>query len=444
MGDFQVTAGLGLLWGQGLRKDASLGGPVGGKLTPHRSSGEQGFVRGVGVSVGMPVGSGEARACLFAGRTPCAATIDSLDEVTSLAAGGAYQTTRELARRNAALFSCLGGRIEYRAPGTLRIGVSTVQSWLDHTIKFARPFELSGNGFRALGIDGSAAAGPARCAMEYAISQDGMGVAALVTMNAGKRCAVQLLIRHCQPAFHSPFALGGGFGEAVRNSNEVRLNIEMPLRSDSYIRAEFMQFRRAWRTTEGLFPTGGSEIAGEAGMHLARGLRIIIRSEERRIERGIQTTAGARPGTAIAHEARRRFHCTANFTRGAQWRFRGRIELLRFTDPANGSDEHGCMVAGDLRWEPARWINVVGRAMLFQSESYGSRLYVIESTLEGLSGLAMLSGTGRRWYFNVVCRPLPSWRISARYASTEHVISGRSKVREAQFEAQVDSQIDTP
>ncbi len=444
LGDFQATAGLGLLWGQGVRRDAFLNAPVSGSFIPHRSSGEQGFLRGAGVSLGIPAGSGEVRACLFAARTPCAASIDSLDEITSLAAGGAYRSARAVERRNAALFSCVGGRVEFRAPGTARIGVSAVQSWFDHAIKFDRPFELSGKGFGTLGIDGQAAAGLARCALEYAISQGGMGIAALVTMSVGKRCAAQLLVRYCQPGFHSPLALGGGFGEAVRNSSEVRWSLETPLPSDSYLQAEVLQFRRPWRSTGGLFPTGGREIAGEAGVHLAKGFRLTVRGEERWIEQGIRTAAGARPGTAIADEARRRIHCTANFTRGVQWRLRGRIEILRFTDPVTGADEHGWMAAGEVRWEPARWIAVAGRVTLFQSESYGSRLYAIETTLEGLSGLTLLSGTGRRWYCHVMCRPLPDWRISAHYASTERVVGGRSNSRDAQFAVQVDFQIDPP
>ena len=444
VGDFAATAGLGLIWGQSLRRDASIAGMMSGHLSPHRSSGAQGFVRGIGASVALPLGSCEARLHVLASRTPCAATVDNTDEITSLAAGGASNTSGTLQRENAGHFSSLGGRCEFFAPGNLRLGMTALRSWFDYAIRADRPFEMSGKDFGSIGIDGVVNAGPARCTIEYAVSSGGTGISASIDMSIGRGCATHILFRCCEPDFHSLLALGGGFGDATRNRNEVRWSLELAPSSDSYMQWDVVQFRKPWRSATEVFPVGGREISGEAGLRLAKGFQLTLRGEERRAEHAVKANEGGRPVTTIGSESRRRLQCTGNFTRGAHWHVRGRIELLKFLNPVTGLDENGWLASGDVRWEPARWLAISARMTIFQSDSYDSRLYAIESNVDGLSGSKFFTGTGRRWYGLVVCRPLPSLCVSVRYATTEHVTGARSPGVESQLTLQVDFQIDPP
>ena len=441
VGDFAATAGSGLIWGQALRRDASIVSLMSGYLSPHRSSGEQGFVRGIGASVALPIGSGEARLHVLVSRTPCSATVDNTDEITSLAAGGIFNTSSTLERKNAGHFSSLGGRLEFLAPGKLRLGMTALRSLFDHSIRADRPFEISGKDFGSIGVDGVVSTGPARCAMEYAVTPEGTGISASIDMSIGHGCATHILFRRCEPGFHSLLGLGGGFGDAIRNTNEVRWSMEVSPSSDSYLHWDVVQFRKPWRTALELFPIGGREIAGEAGLRLAKGFQLTLRGEERWAEHSVKTNEG---GRSVMNEPRRRFQCTGNFTRGAHWHVRGRIEILKFLNPVTGSDENGWLASGDVRWEPVRWLAISARVTIFQSDSYDSRLYAIESNVDGLGASKLLTGTGRRWYCLVVCRPLPSLRVSTRYASTEHVIGARSLGRESQLTLQVDFQIDPP
>ncbi len=444
VGDFAATAGMGLIWGQSLRRDASIAGMMSGYLSPHRSSGAQGFVRGIGVSVAFPVGSGEAKLHALASCTPCAATVDNADEITSLAAGGVSSTSSTLQREHAGHFSSLGGRLEFFAPGKLRLGMTALRSWFDHSIRADRPFELSGKDFGSMGIDGVVNAGPAQCAIEYAVTPEGTGISASIDMSIARGCATHILLRRCEPDFHSLLALGGGFGGATRNRNEVQWTLEVTPSGDSYVQWEVVQFRKPWRSATEVFPVGGREMSGEAGLRLAKGFQLTLRGEERWAEHAVKGNAGGRPVTNIVSEPRRRLQCTGNFTRGSRWHVRGRIELLKFLNPLTGADEHGWLAAGDVRWEPARWLAISARMTVFESDSYDTRLYAIESNVDGLAGSKLLTGTGRRWYCLVVCRPLPSLRVSARYASTEHFAGIRSLGVESQLTLQVDFQIDPP
>jgi hypothetical protein len=442
LGDVVAVAGSGLMWGQGLRRDASVAGTVSGHLSPHRSSGEEGFVRGIGATLALPVARGEARLHVLASYTPFPATLDDSGEITSLAAGGALNTTRTLERRNAVHLTSIGGRLEFLASGDLRMGMTAQRSWFDHSIRADRPFEIAGREFGSIGVDAVASAGPARCAVEYAVAGGEIGMAASVEMSLGRRCATHILFRHCEPGFHSLFALGGGFGDAIRNTNEARWSLDASPSGDLYLQCDVVQYRKPWRSATEPFPIGGREIAFEAGLRLAKGFQVNLRGEEKWNEHSTNTSDGLRPATSIATEPRRRLQCTGNFARSGYLRLRGRIDLLRFFNPSTGLEENGWLASGDVHWEPARWLAISARVTVFACDSYDSRLYAVESNVDGLSGSKLLTGTGRRWYCLLVCRPLSSLRFSARYASTERLLGARSGGGESQLILQVDFQVE--
>jgi hypothetical protein len=442
LGDFVALAGLGLMWGQGLRRDASVAGTVSGHLSPHRSSAEVGFVRGIGATLALPVARGEARLHVLASYTPCPATLDADGEITSLAAGGALNTTRTLERKNAAYLTSFGGRLEFLAPGNLRLGLTAQRSWFDHCIRADWPHEIAGRDFGSIGVDAVASAGPARCALEYAVAGGEIGMAASIEMNLGRRSATHILFRHCAPGFHSLFALGGGFGDATRNTNEVRWSLDASPSGDLDLQCDVVQYRKPWRSATEPFPVGGKEIAFEADLRPAKGFQVNLRGEERWNEHVMKAGDSLRPATSIATEPHRRLQCTGSFARGGYLRLRGRIDLLRFLNPATGSEENGWMASGDVHWEPARWLAISARMTVFACDSYESRLYAVESTVDGLSGSKLLTGTGRRWYWLLVCRPLPSLRFSARYASTDLLLGARSDGGESQLILQVDFEVD--
>jgi hypothetical protein len=442
-GDFSASAGAGLMWGQGMRLDGLLA-DRNASFSPHRSSGEQGFLRGIGFTAAVPIRSGELRAHLLVSRTSCSATLDSNNEITSLSATSTYRTGAQLGRRNAGELTSLGARVEILGTGNVRIGLTGAGHWFDHSIRGEGFSELDGRDFKAIGVDGAVTIGPVRCAGEYACAGRGSGYVATLAGSGGHDSEVQILLRHCAPDFHSPLALGGSYGDLVRNTNEVRWSVGLsPLRNLS-LRAEITQFRKLSRTATTPFPTGGREILVEGTLRWIPGFQVTFRGEERWTEHRLATPDGQREGIAIIAEPRRRIQCTGNLTRGSRWQMRGRFELVRFLNKETGTDESGWMVMGDIRWDPAPWLRVSLRMTLYKTDSYASRIYSIESTSEGLSGSTLLNGTGRRWYCLVISKPIANMRISARYVSTD-TMSGIHRTRtESQLTAQVDFQIAPP
>lgn len=443
IGDFTASGGPGLVWGQAMRMDALLADRNGG-FNPHRSSGEQGFLRGMGVSAALPVQYGELRVHAFASRASCAASLDTSGMITSLSSTTAFTTAGALRRRNAAHVAGAGMRVEFLGPGRLRLGITANHFSFDHDVRSDGPFDLSGRKFGIAGGDALVMIGQTRWVAEYAASPTGIGYVAGVAVGGSGGSTSQLVIRHCDPGFHSILALGGAFGDAVRNRTEVRWNLELTPFTGVSVHAELAQFRKLWPTATMPFSASGREVSGECSIRLAPGFLLNVKGEERWVEGDFQVAAGGREKTSIIAEPRRRIQCTGTLTRGSYLHLRGRFEVLRFSNAATGTDEHGWMVFGDLRWDPALWLRCALRMTLFQTDSYASRLYSIESNVEGLAGSVMFSGTGRRWSCLVMCRPFRSLQLSGRYV-TLATMGGNRRIREeSEVTLQLEMQVDAP
>jgi hypothetical protein len=444
LGDFLASGGLGLVLGEGLRANGEFAGSMSGTLLPHRSSSELGFLRGVGVSVALPWGEGEVRAHALGSRIACSAAVDSSGGITGVGTVVSFRTTNELARRNTAHVSCLGGRIEYLGTSGLRCGSSLLWGRFDRPIIADHPYELSGREFWSAGVDIGGQVGLARGDLELALARGETGVIAVLRIDASHRCSVKFSFRNCTPGFHSLLAIGGSNGEAARNTREVRWSVEVVPGHKSFLQAEIRQYRRSWRTGTELFPKSGQEVSGEAGVQLTRGVDLSMKAEEQITEQEIKRITTGRVCVGKVQGGLRRFRCTALFTRGERWLFRSRMEWARVLDPSVGSDQYGWMGSVELRWSPGTWLTLSGRAILFQTEAYDARVYAIESDVDGGVSSTILSGTGRRWYFMAVGHPFRSMRLAVRYASSAHLLGPRISNVDSRLSVQFDFQTDLP
>jgi hypothetical protein len=440
VGDFSVASGEGLMWGQGMRP-AGFHADRNANFSPHRSASEQGFLRGAGLTAAVDAGSGELRAHVLASRVACAAMLDSNDEVTSLSAVSTYNTESLLLKRNALHLSSLGARLEFLGAGNVRLGLTGMRHWFDHSLTEDGFGGLEDRDYRSIGADGAMSIGPIRCAVECAMAGPGTGYAATLSGTGGHGLEMQILLRRCTPDCHSLLAVGGSFGEQVRNTSEVRWMIGLSPFQRLSVRAEIAQFRKLGRTARIQFPTGGREILVESTLRWVPGFQLTLRGEERWTEHKIASADGPRSGFAFVDEPRRRIQCTGNLTRGSRWQLRGRFELVRFLNMETGADESGWLVMGDIRWEPCTRFQMCMRMTLFKTDSYASRMYVTEANAEGFSGATVLEWTGRRWYCLVSAKPLSMVRMWVRYATTDIMGGIRRKSTDSQLTAQIDFQI---
>jgi hypothetical protein len=441
VGDMVATAGLGLIWGQGVWRDSPFKGSFSGSLSPHRSSGELNYLRGIGMSVAFPLGPGELRAHVTASTTPCAASLDSSDEITSLSSGGAYRTPNSVRRKNAVHLRCIGGRVEFIGPSAMRCGASFAIGSFDHPIKADRLYEPSGSDFNAFGVDLAGNIGPIQGDAEFAASPQGVGAIVLLGFPFAHGCVTHFYIRNCAPGFHSPLTTGGALGEATRNSQELHWNLEVTPFKKMFLQVEIVHFRKPWRSASEVFPGSRSEFSIDAGMKVAPGCELAFRGEKRTIEQEGSLVVDGKTTVSIQESVRRRIRCICNLTRGERWHIRGGIEAVRFMTPAVGTDESGWLASGEIRWTPGRLLSLAARATFFQIESYDARIYAIESDVGGGASSTMLTGTGRKWSCQVVSRPLRNFRLALQYVSTTKMKGSHLAGSDSQIAGEIDFQL---
>ena len=444
LGDLVDAGGLGLVLGRPIRRWSTANGATPGDLTPHRTSGDQGFLRGGGMTLAVRAWNGEIRLHVIASRTPCAATVDSTDGISSLNTGSAYQTLRSLTRKDAATLTAFGGRIEFLGREKVRCGMSLMDARFDRALHGVGPYSLQGRRFSSLGFDGSYGGGSLRAAMECALTPGGGACAVQVNANAGRHASVNVHILAAGPGFHSILGEGGGYGESLRNTREMGCSMQASPAPGIDIRIDAVQYAKIWRTGIEPFPVNGRTCTCEICFRPAPGVELAAAGGETRTEHAHVVQWEARSGRPILTEVTRKIRCTAAFTRGSALQARFRSESAWFQNPVSGMGEHGSLLLGDLRWNPYRWLAVSGRLVLFQAASYGTRLYSIESPADGTTESVLLLGIGRRWGSGCSLRLHSTLELSFRYSSTTHFAGAGIAETEAQYSARIDIHCDPP
>ncbi len=82
----------------------------------------------------------------------------------------------------------------------------------------------------------------------------------------------------------------------------------------------------------------------------------------------------------------------------------------------NSKSENGLLAFGDLSIELFRNLRIKSRVIYFQTDSYDSRVYQLESDVSGVFTSTALYGKGWRWYGLLSYRVFNLFDLSLKYA----------------------------
>ena len=99
-------------------------------------------------------------------------------------------------------------------------------------------------------------------------------------------------------------------------------------------------------------------------------------------------------------------------------RLKTRIEYNHFFIKDANLKENGLLVYQDLRYVPQKNINLYGRIIFFQTDSFNSAVYEYENDLLGVMPNLAMYGKGIRWYVIVKYKPLQFLTLSTKYSET--------------------------
>ncbi len=425
VGDFRVSFGQGLLihsgfgYGKGAATTAIKRG--GHTLSPHRSSAEAGFLRGLGISLEL---GPKIELAAFASRKMRDGNLirhDSLGKViTSLGTSGLHRSLSEREDRKVASQFSTGFNFRIRS----RRGHLALNLLYDHLSLPLQPRPQPYNRFYFRGkkalntsVDYAWHAGPVHLFGELARSANG----ALALLNGlllglGRKVDLALLIRHYPPRYQSLWA--SPFGETGGGRNESGIYLGGEFRpADGWRLSYYVDFwKHPWLRYRVDAPSNGWG-AHIRITHIRKRKReayaeIRMEAKEENPPRDHETSR-----TLIRkHRWQARLHLQQNLGRGFSLRTRLDAGLVRHGSRGN---MYGMCFLQDLLYRPAGGIIAfTARLARYYTPDYALRFYHYENNIMGVFSIPAYYGNGLRWYLNLRFRPLKGLSLEARFAQT--------------------------
>jgi hypothetical protein len=445
VGDYGVEYAEGLVLGAGTRQ-ALAGGVLvsgstgGGGIVPHRSTAEEGFMRGVAASVSLPLMAGEFTAAAFLSRRKKSASFDDNGAITVFQADGLFRTASEVDRRENYTETVLGGRVAWAWPGGVDLGFTVCVSHLDRPVVAKDPTMFAGTKQQSVGADVMWRAGPLTIGAECARARD-LAVAVSAHLLFARGWEVGVHLRDYAEDFQNRF--GGGYGRGGETRNERGIRVVWNFLPEPWIRCSgsMEHYARPWRTAFDRMPSGGSLFRLLWSVKVHRRCDLDVLMSFNRLEHTVNLTDGAQRSVFPMGELRQeRFRATCILKVFQNLLIRGRGEYSRVTNQKSGLDERGILMSEEVRLVPSSALSIAARVTFFQSDGYDSRLYEYESDMEGVYSMPPLYGQGRRWMILLKYAPVRQFRLSAKYGATEIMRGARYGGADLAFGLQVDFQ----
>ncbi|MBK7497729.1 MAG: helix-hairpin-helix domain-containing protein [Ignavibacteriales bacterium] len=415
-GDYVLEYGQGLaLWSPyGFSKGADAVFPVKKKaryLRPYTSAAEYRFFRGAASRLSFDDFSFTA----FYSNNTFDATIDSITgEITSVGQSGFHRFESELNKKGSSKSKLIGGVLDYRFLGRMNVGVIYYNASFDNRFESTTLYDFSGNNFNYVSTYYELNFSKINFFGEA--SYDGTSVASIngIQFSANRDLIFTTSLRNYPRNYKNLY--GFGFSEkSGKINNELGiysgLKWKIPF---GVLNLYYDIFKFPYRTSENSLSSEGNELLVDfVSIPLPSfEVRLRYKYEDKEVTELIN----------IDEEIVRRLKQIARtdliYNISKDFRLKTRIEYNHFFIKDANLKENGLLVYQDLRYVPQKNINLYGRIIFFQTDSFNSAVYEYENDLLGVMPNLAMYGKGIRWYVIVKYKPLQFLTLSTKYSET--------------------------
>lgn len=421
LGDFVVEAGQGLvLWRTtGTTKGSEVIASVTKNprgLQAYASSDENGFFRGGAfqASIENIVVTG------FVSRKSINANLNEQGFISSFDASGLSRTRTEIESKSSSGERLAGFNVEARVRDGLRMGLRAYTTRYDHPVALSTL-----NGFRgqyaSIGsIDFAYASNNvgsfAEVAMDYTRSVAGIGG---VVFEPVPNVDVALVAHSYPRSFVSLH--GFGFGESggqLQNSEGIYTSARLNLCEWLTVSTYYDQFTTPGASATSLLPTDGHEFLGAAQLEPNETMSLQLQVKQKnQTDPQIFTDEFSRSNSVIGRRSQSNYRISLEWSPSSRIRWRSRFEYVRADYSLTGNPASGFLIYQDMRVKPMSGASIDGRIVVFDTDSYDSRIYEYESELRGTFVNPALFGKGIRLY--ILSRyDMGGIELSAKYSCT--------------------------
>ncbi|MFL5811703.1 MAG: ComEA family DNA-binding protein [Flavisolibacter sp.] len=420
LGDFTVSLGQGLIQWQAYAMgkssstmDIKRTSPV---LLPYRSSGENNFNRGLGITIGRNFF--EATGFVSAKKISGHLSDDSIESFTTMNSSGLFRTPSEIKwKNNISLFS-FGGSARYEKK-SLRLSMNFVGHQFGMTLdKSDQPYNyysFYGKRFINGSVDYSYSFKNFHLFGETA-SDKHCAFASIngVIISIDRDLDLSFLSRHIPPAFSA--LAGQAFTENSTPSNENGFYAGLSFRpgpttdviaNDDFIRFPWLKFRMN-------APVHGRDYLVQFAYHPTKQIEVYVRYHfKEKPLNAVTILPIATPESNNTKDLRIQF--TDQLNRSIS--VKGRVEVLWFNSGTTQAQQ-GFLLFSETSFKIFVKINCDLRLQYFESDGYESRLFAYEADVLYSSTVASFFDEGLRYYINTTYKCNKNFSIFLRWSGT--------------------------
>jgi len=420
LGDFQMQAGQGLVFGAGFTvgkgaetittvRRSTIG------LRPYTSVLEFGFFRGAAATYRL----GNFNLTALASSTPrdgrVQQVLDTLERqdafISSLMLSGLHRTPTEIGNKAQVREYNAGTNIHYHSHDrTFQAGINSLLTHYSQPFirapRIYNQFEFRGqinhihSAYFSYNLQNYFLFG------ESAISKSGGTGTVLGLMSSiNPKVDFSLLWRKYDRDFHSLY--GNAFSEGTRPINETGLYLGLnikPIRKVNWS-GYYDQFRFPWMRFRAYAPSEGYEWLQRLSYVPSRKITLYFQMREEVKDRNISLERTEGHGYTLAPARRRNYLANLDMAIDTRWSIKSRVQFSTFR--FDGSKTGGFAIVQDLNLTMDRW-KLSGRMALFDTDDYENRQYVFERNVLWAFSIPQYNGQGMRYYL------LGQYRISPR------------------------------
>ncbi|MEO8512072.1 MAG: helix-hairpin-helix domain-containing protein [Ignavibacteria bacterium] len=428
-GDYTLEFGQGItLWGSysfSKSSDAINGiKKKGDDIDSYNSVNEVQYFRGLAGKVKVPTSIGELSLFGFYSNNSIDASIDTtLNQLSSDYIDGYHRTESEVKRRNAGKERLYGGRLFYESKffSTTKIGLTYYNSEYDKPFEYKGLYDFYGSKSNALGVDYDIVIKNVNIFGEWARSYtDIVGGVTGVKFLFFKLADVIFMVRNYPKNFIMLHSYG--FGEqsgTSQNEFGIYSGIKFKIGKLAIVNAYFDQYKFPYATFSNPVPTSGRDFMTYTQWNLNRNLTLYTKykNETKEDVTTVKNINGL-DEDKIYDRGQQNYRIQFDYDIFKTFRVRSRFEYVFVDYSGYLTSQKGLMFFSDFRVAPFRDIAIDGRFIIFQTDSYDSRVYEYENELNGVVSNQGLYGKGRRWYLMLKYKPYKFLELSAKYAET--------------------------
>lgn len=415
-GDYLLEYGQGLaLWSPfGFSKGADAVYPVKKKarfLRPYTSAAEYRFFRGASARIVID----DFNLTAFYSGNTFDATIDPITgNITSVGQTGFHRFESELSKKNSAHEKLIGGVLDYKLRNKFNFGMIYYNASFNKNFQSNSLYSIEGESFNyySLYYDFNFS----KINLFGEASYDGNSVASIngVQFSANRELIFTSAVRSYPRNYINLY--GFGFSEKSGSiNNEVGIysgfKWVIPI---GVLNLYYDIFKFPYRTNQNSLSSEGNDLLVDfVSVPLPNfELRLRYKYENKEVTELI----------GFDEEIVRRLKQIARteliYNVSRYLRLKTRIEYNHYFIKDAGLKENGFLVFQDVRYVPQKNINLYGRIIFFQTDSFNSAVYEYENDLLGVMPNLAMYGKGVRWYLIIKYKPLNFLTLSTKYSET--------------------------